>query len=147
MSKKAIREMDRHNDEMSVMASADRFNRARSITVGTAMNGAIEMMMRADGKHIWATLSPVEVVELIHQMAAGIGCHIHMQPRNDFASWRNWRHADGPNGNGFPPFNVGFPELPQQEEKLSIETEPNGKTLAIEAPKQRRRAKRAAATT
>jgi hypothetical protein len=70
-------------------------NRARSVTVGTAFGGTTELMMRKnDGTVVWALLQPVETVELIHQLAANIGCHIHVKPRDDFASWRDWRHTD-----------------------------------------------------
>jgi len=66
--------------------------RARSVMVGTAFGGTAEVSMRMDdGKTVWALLQPVEVTELIHQLAANIGCHIQLTPRDDFASWRNWR--------------------------------------------------------
>lgn len=66
-------------------------NRARSITVGTCFNGLTEVMMRAnDGAVLWAPLQQYEVVELVHQLAANIGCHLVLNPREDFASWRKW---------------------------------------------------------
>jgi hypothetical protein len=51
-------------------------------------------------------MQPVEVVELINQLSANIGCHIHLQPRNDFASWRNWKVTpeEKLHLNGHPPF-------------------------------------------
>ena len=83
-------------------------NRARSVTVGTAFGGATELMMRKpDGNVIYAILQPVEVIELLHQLAAGVGCHLHLQPREDFASWRNWKTEtpeDIRHLNGHPPF-------------------------------------------
>ena len=67
-------------------------NRARSVMVGTCFGGTTEVSMRGnDGKILWAPFMPAEVVELIHQLAANIGCHIHITPRDDFSSWRNWR--------------------------------------------------------
>jgi hypothetical protein len=81
--------------------------RARSVTVGTAFGGTTELMMRCnDGNVVWAIMQPVEVVELIHQLAANVGCHIHVQPRKDFSSWREWRVApeEQPGLNGHPPF-------------------------------------------
>jgi hypothetical protein len=83
-------------------------NRARSVTVGTAFGGVTDLMMRKhDGSTVWATLQPVEVVELLHQLAAGIGCNLHLQPRQDFASWRSWK-TETPEQikqlNGHPPF-------------------------------------------
>jgi hypothetical protein len=69
--------------------------RARSVTVGTAFGGTSEIMMRRhDGTVVFALLQPVEVVELIHQMAASIGCHMHIQPRKDFSSWRDWKYTE-----------------------------------------------------
>lgn len=67
-------------------------HRARSVTVGTAFGGVTELMMRKhDGSITWAVMQPVEVMELIHQLSANIGCHIHIQPRQDFGSWRSWK--------------------------------------------------------
>jgi hypothetical protein len=82
-------------------------NRARSITVGTAFGGTTEIMMRGDGgRHMWCVMQPVEVTELIHQLAANIGCHIAVKPRDDFASWREWRvsEAEKKHLNGHAPF-------------------------------------------
>lgn len=103
---KEIRQkMQRQNFENDIAAEQ---NRARAVTVGTAFGGATELMMRKpDGNVVWAVLQPVEVIELLHQLAAGVGCHLHLQPREDFSSWRNWktqtpeeiRHL-----NGHPPF-------------------------------------------
>lgn len=65
------------------------FTRARSVTVGTCFNGIAEIILRAhDGSILWAPLEPVEVGELIHQLAGTIGCHVNIQPRKDFLSYR-----------------------------------------------------------
>ncbi len=81
--------------------------RARSVTVGTAFGGAIEISMRRqDGTVVWGTLQPVEVVDLIHQLSATVGCNINVQPREDFASWRAWvcyTPEDLANNNGHVP--------------------------------------------
>jgi hypothetical protein len=82
-------------------------SRARSVTVGTCFGGTTELTMRrGDGTFTFAILQPVEVIELIHQLAANVGCHIHMQPRNDFSSWREWRVTEQEklHLNGHPPF-------------------------------------------
>lgn len=82
-------------------------SRARSISVGTCFGGTTEVMMRGDGgRHMWCAMQPVEVTELIHQLAANIGCHIAIKPRDDFASWREWRvsEAEKKHLNGFAPF-------------------------------------------
>jgi len=81
--------------------------RARSVTVGTAFGGTTELSMRGnDGNNIWCLMQPVEVIELIHQLAANVGCHIALRPRDDFGSWREWRvsEAEKKHLNGFPPF-------------------------------------------
>ena len=82
-------------------------HRARSITVGTAFGGTTEISMRAnDGTNVWCVMQPVEVIELIHQLSANVGCHIHLQARDDFSSWREWRvsAAEKKHLNGHPPF-------------------------------------------
>lgn len=91
-------------------------SRAQAIAVGTSGGGTTEITMRGvSGKFLWNVYQPVEVVELINQLAANIGCHIQIVPRNDFASWRDWKvspeelaHARGEQalpGVGFPPFS------------------------------------------
>jgi hypothetical protein len=65
-------------------------NRSRSITVGTAFGGSVEVSMRGDYHQLWAALQPVEVVELIEQLASGVGLQVAMRPKQDFAAWRGW---------------------------------------------------------
>jgi hypothetical protein len=65
-------------------------NRARSITVGTAFGGAVEISMRGDYHDLWVIMQPVEAVELIEQLASGIGLQVAMRPKQDFAAWRGW---------------------------------------------------------
>lgn len=65
-------------------------NRARSLSVGTAFGGIIEVSMRGDFHSLWCTLQPVEAVELIEQIAASAGLEIAIRPRQDFATWRGW---------------------------------------------------------
>lgn len=81
--------------------------RAMSITVGTAFGGTTEISMRGDaGQSVWCIMQPVEVIELIHQLAANVGCHIALKPRKDFASWRDWRVSEEEQlkMNGWAPF-------------------------------------------
>lgn len=138
--------------------------RARSLTVGTAFGGAVEVTMRRnDASYTYAILQPVEAIEFIHQLAASAGCHIHITPRRDFAAWRNWQRTEEElayfrgeqhlPGIGHPPHanDIGqFLELGARG-MLNPEYLPNlngpedGKEpLAIEKPKKRSRAKRAA---
>ena len=83
-------------------------SRARSVTVGTAFGGTTEVGMRADNATLWAILQPTEVLELIHQLAGNIGCHINIQPRKDFGSWRGWKE-DGGNFLSFDPVAANLP--------------------------------------
>jgi len=82
--------------------------RAQSITVGRAGGTSTEIMLRkTNGDYIFQILHPAEVVELINQLAAGIGCHIHIKPRKDFSSYREWRQLeedDLSHLNGHAPF-------------------------------------------
>jgi len=81
--------------------------RSRSITVGTVFGGTTEISMRGEGSdNLWCIMQPVEVIELIHQLASNVGCNVHVQPRQDFASWRQWALTDEErrHANGHPPF-------------------------------------------
>jgi hypothetical protein len=152
MSNKTERERKRHEAELSALSSADRLNRARSVTVGTTFNGVSELVMRTDGRYIFAILQPTEVIELIHQLAANVGCHIHIQPRNDFASWRKWKdvQSDSP-GLNHPPFANHPPMSKLQSNsdyvaaQLAQRSQQNEQTVAIEKTVGRKRTKRAAA--
>jgi hypothetical protein len=88
--KKAFDEIEA---KMSVQSRQSDLSRARSITAGTCSGGTTEVVMRGGDGFLWIILQPVEVTELIHQLAANIGCHINIQPRVDFASWRNWNYT------------------------------------------------------
>ena len=91
---------DIHNFESNL-------NRARSVTVGTSFGGTTEVSMRGPGAgFLFCIMQPVEVIELIHQLAANVGCHINIKPREDFGSWREWRvsEAEKKHLNGHPPF-------------------------------------------
>lgn len=101
---KKIRELDA---KMDLENRESNYNRARSITVGTAFGGTSELMMRGDGgRHLWCVMQPVEVIELIHQLAANVGCNAQVTPRKDFSSWRDWRvsEAEKKHLQGHPPF-------------------------------------------
>jgi len=97
--------------------------RAQSITVGTAGGGTVEIIMRsAAGKFLWNTYQPVEVMELINQLSAAIGCHIQIVPRQDFGAWRSWKMSpeELEHARGMQPFQgVGHSPHPKHEpEKL-----------------------------
>ena len=93
--------------EMDIEAHESDMNRARSITVGTAFGGTTEIFMRGNGsRQLWCLMQPVEVIELIHQLAANVGCNADLKPRKDFATWRDWRvsEAEKKHLNGHAPF-------------------------------------------
>ena len=103
----AKRKLEEMQMEMEIENRASNLNRARSVTVGTAFGGTTELMMRSDGgRHIWCVMHPVEVIELIHQLAANVGCNIALKPREDFATWRDWKVSDQErlSFNGHAPF-------------------------------------------
>jgi hypothetical protein len=122
-------------------------NRARSITVGTAFGGTTEIGMRCnDGRFVWSLMQPVEVIELIHQLAANVGCHLSLAPRRDFSSWRDWRVSEEErlHLNGHPPFpndmaphnqvGANLPP-PEQQPGLNFTGNSNGEAVAIEEPR------------
>jgi hypothetical protein len=136
-------------------------NRARSVTVGTAFGGVTEITMRSqEGYVVWAPMQPVEIIELIHQLAANVGCHIHIQPRNDFSSWRDWRvtpeeknrlNGWAPFVNDMAPHNQVGANLPPPEQQPGLQnammarSESNEQTVATQKTVGRKRTKRPAA--
>ena len=98
-SKKRFKEIE---DEIKLIEAEQKLNslkantsRSRSVSIGTAFGGVTEISMRGDGGEVmWCLLQPVEVTELIHQLAGNIGCHLSLKPREDFASWRHWKEPD-----------------------------------------------------
>lgn len=80
-----IKEFHEKQEEANFAAM---LNRARSVTVGTCFGGVTEIMMRgSDGKVLWCPMERHEIVELIHQLAANVGCHVALKSRQDFGSW------------------------------------------------------------
>jgi hypothetical protein len=151
--------MDALNQQMSIQNREGDLNRARSVTVGTSFGGTTELMMRMNsGQTVWAPMQPVEIIELIHQLAANVGCHIALKPREDFASWRKWK-ADSSmiSGGTWPPFvndmephkSIGMSVASpiQPELTLSAKEQENGEIVAIEKTVKRRNTKRAATPT
>ena len=150
-------------------------NRARSVTVGTLFGGTSEISMRLDdGRTVWCPMQPVEVIELIHQLAANVGCHISLKPRDDFSSWREWRvsEAEKKHLQGHAPFvndmavfqQLGSSGFDQAQAEATIAhnlaqkeyeyvnggariKESENEAMAIEKPNKRRGTKRAAAST
>ena len=98
---------ERQQQQQLKMLDANR-NRAQAVSIGMSGSGTTEITMRGDdGTFLWNVYQPVQVIEFIHQLAASIGCHIRVQPRKDFASWREWEEVTEEEKihlNGFPPF-------------------------------------------
>lgn len=163
--------IDEHNRKMRERqfenALLESTTRARSVGVGTAFGGTSEISMRRmDGTVTFALLQPVEMIELIHQMAASIGCHINLQPRDDFSSWRQWKHSkeelehyrngEKSPGLGHPPHmkelykDCRANPLPPPEQQpglqpaLMARSKENEQTVADQKPVKRRSTKRAA---
>jgi hypothetical protein len=105
-------EQELHEAEQCFRTLKSNAQRARSVTTGTALGGVVEIAMRGDGGDaLWCLLQPVEAIELINQLAAGIGCHIAIKPREDFSSWRGWNMSDAERLtlNGHAPFSNPVP--------------------------------------
>lgn len=136
-----VRELDA---KMDLENRESNYNRARSITVGTAFGGTSELMMRGDGgRHLWCIMQPVEVIELIHQLAANVGCSAQLTPRKDFSSWRDWRvsEAEKKHLNGHAPFvndmavvqQLGRSGYNEEEAKRIMDVIANAKKFANES--------------
>lgn len=89
-TRKKIHDLYEENEYLSIKQNQ---NRARSITVGTAFGGVVEINMRSDIASIHAQMQPTEAIELIEQLAAGVGVEIAMRPKVNFASWRGWEEV------------------------------------------------------
>lgn len=116
--------MNKHTKKFMEADMQANETRARSVMVGTAFGGTTEISLRLNnGVSVWAILQPVETIELIHQLAANVGCHINLQPREDFSSWRGWvaTKSEGihPPFSNHPPHAIGR-NSPQLEEQLGL---------------------------
>ena len=80
-------------EENEFLSIKQNQNRARSITVGTAFGGVVEINMRSDIASVYAQMQPTEAIELIEQLAAGVGVEVAMRPKVNFASWRGWEEV------------------------------------------------------
>lgn len=162
--KQIEKEIELKAKERQLKALDHEQNRAQSLTVGNAGGGVTEVSMRGVcGGYLWNVYQPAEVVELINQLAANIGCHIHIQPRNDFSSWREWKEVpeeERARLNGFAPFPqisqegyaaaTGTPLLPGQRNMGRIETKfkaEEDENVAANKPQNKRRVKRGRPST
>jgi len=135
--RKKINEMYEENEYANIQQNRTR---ARSITVGTAFGGAIEVNMRGDFSSLWCILTPVEAIEVLEQLAAAAGVQVATKPKDDYSSWRGWNvdnidyaHWKGAAAWQVPPENRISPkelknskelkQLPPGKEELSSEPE------------------------
>lgn len=100
-------------------------NRARSITIGTAFGGAIEVNMRGDYHSLWCILTPVEAVEVLEQLAVAAGVQVATKPKEDFSAWRGWdvNNVDYIHWKGAAPWQVA-PENRHENKELKPAEEP-----------------------
>ena len=151
-------EQELFDAEQLLRSAKSNATRSRSVTVGTAFGGTTEISMRGDaGESLWCLLQPVEAIELIHQLAANVGCHIAIKPREDFSSWRGWKVTEEEKLHlrGHPPFagvvpnadNVGA-SLPPPEQQPGMKlNRSNDDVVATKKTVNRRNTKRAAKTS
>jgi hypothetical protein len=85
--RKEIHKVCEQNELANIKANQTR---ARSISVGTAGGGIVEINMRGDHSNLWYQMQPTEAIELMGQLASACGVEIVMRPRQDFAAWRSW---------------------------------------------------------
>ena len=119
MNKKEFeKEFEERQQQQQLEALDSNRNRAQAVSIGMSASGTTEITMRGvNGQFLWNVYQPVQVTEFIHQLAASIGCHIYIQPRDDFGSWREWREptaAERLHLNGFPPFagqQIGYEKV------------------------------------
>src|SRR5210317_1924890 len=97
-----------HHRKHQVRAMEQEAHRAQAITIGKTGACSTEITLRGvDGNYLFGVYHPAEVIELINQLSANIGCHIHIKPRDDFASYREWKELgedDLAHLNGHAPF-------------------------------------------
>lgn len=82
--------MQELEEDLQFNSMKSNINRARSITVGTAFGGIIEISLRTDTNFFYAQLQPTEAVEIIEQLASACGLQLALRPKQDFSSWRGW---------------------------------------------------------
>ena len=150
MNKKEFEKEFRERQQQQQLSSLDsNRNRAQSVSIGMSASGTTEITMRGvDGTFLWNVYQPVQVTEFIHQLASGIGCHIHIQPRDDFSSWREWREpsdAERLHLNGHPPF--AGQQLGHEKVGLLPKQNTEQENVATEKTVNKRTTKRSRATT
>jgi len=106
-TRQEIQEIYEQNELAALKASQ---NRGRSITIGTVSGGLIEVSIRAEHTTLYYILQPVEVVEIIEQLAAAAGLEVAKRPKQDFTSWRSWdlEQPDSTSWKGSAPWQLNM---------------------------------------
>lgn len=119
--RKKINQMYEENEYANLQQNK---NRARSITIGTAFGGAIEVNMRGDYHSLWCILNPVEALEIVEQIAAAAGVQVAMKPKDDFSAWRGWdvNNVDYIHWKGSAPWQIS-PENRKSDNELEAAKE------------------------
>lgn len=141
-----IREqINRIYEENELAGLLQNKNRSRSLTVGTSFGGTIEVSMRGDYASLYALLQPVEVVELIEQLAASAGLQVALRPKQDFASWRGWNaNVEDRYWIGSAPWNCNEIEGETAQNLLSASKDDDSEEESVMEKQKRRNAKTAA---
>lgn len=128
------------HEENEYQGIADNRCRTRSLTVGTAFGGTIEIIMRNEFNYMYALLQPVEAVEIMEQIAAGCGIELAMRPKQNFTSWRGWS-IDDENVNdyvkGSAPWNIEGQEYSKKLQAIREEMQLEIERAKIEVEKEK----------
>lgn len=109
-------------EEAEYYSMLESIQRAKSISVGSASGGIIELTLRSDRSKLHYLMRPVEAIEVMEQLAAACGVEIAKRPKQDFTAWRSW-DVETPNGSdwkGSAPWqmnDIDRKELKKFEEK------------------------------
>lgn len=141
--RKKINKMYEENEYANLQQNK---NRARSITIGTAFGGAIEVNMRGDYHSLWCILSPVEAIEVLEQLAAAAGVQVATKPKDDYSAWRGWdvTNVNHIHWKGAAPWQIA-PENKELKAEKEPKQLPPGKEASDsekEQPKKTRRSTR-----
>ena len=109
-------------------------NRGRSISVGAACGGTIEISMRGDADDMYVQLQPTEAVEFLNSLAAQCGLDIATRPKEDYATWRSWDPRTLPERTHV---GLGAGQLHDQaREKLIAQKEVELERVRVEEPEK-----------
>lgn len=91
------KKIDSLDEEAEYYSKLEGVTRARSISIGSANGGILELTLRSDRTTLHYLMRPVEAIEVMEQLAAACGVEIAKRPKQDFTAWRAWDPTT-PNG-------------------------------------------------